>query len=57
MAEGIQGVCYKFPPGGEAMTGGQLFDSGNFNVIVQKSECFVSRTHKREVGVTLIPSK
>jgi len=58
MASGIQGVCYNYIPGVGAMTGGQLFDTGNFNVIVQQGECFDQRdVSKRQVRILPTPLK
>ncbi|KAE9365456.1 hypothetical protein N431DRAFT_447114 [Stipitochalara longipes BDJ] len=54
MAQGIQGVCYQYISGVGAFTGGQLFDTSNFNVIVQQQNCGGGRrAAKREVRASI----
>jgi hypothetical protein len=48
MAQAIQSLCFHFD-GGVAYTGGQLFDSENFNVIIKRQTCGSRRVAKREV--------
>jgi len=47
MSQGIQSVCYQYVDGIGAFTGGQLFDTGNFNIIVEQANC--GQFGKREV--------